>query len=296
MTSTSIDSPGENWTLPERREGHPADAELQARRAQLVGLEAIQQFDSTARVEACTIASVRCLKVTPPCPEGTLLYFHGGGFRMGRPELCAGLASRIAARTNLRVVLPDYALAPEHPFPAALLDGAGVYDALQAEPRLLLGGDSAGGGLAASLVLAAHAAGRRRPDGLLLLSPWLDLANRTESFVSQAANDAMFSRQSADEAACAYLAGTGAEHQLASPWRGSMQHFPPAWICASANEVLRDDAVSFAKALADAGQRVDLTVLPSQDHVWPVLHPSGHATEHVLAAITLFVAGLSAAH
>lgn len=273
-----------SWGLPPLQPGVPADVELLATREQVDGLEAIQIADPTAGVSERQIGSVRCLVVTPSVASGTLIYFHGGGYRLGRPELSAGWASRIAARSGLEVVLPAYPLAPEHPYPAALTSAAQVYDAMLDRSRLFVGGESAGGGLAASLMVAAAVSGRRRATALILLSPWLDLSASGDSYMSAAATDTMFSRQAALEAAKSYSAGA----TILSPLDADAGLFPPTWLCASAHEVLRDDALAFTHLLAGAGQRVDLTVRPDLPHVWPILQPDSKETAQTLESIATF--------
>lgn len=281
------------WKFPEMRLGKEASDDLRQRRADMLAIEGIQTFDPAASVYETEIDDVRCLIVEGEAPQtGTLLYFHGGGFRLGRPEQCAGLASRLARMTGLRIILPEYRLAPEFPFPAAMNDAARVYDAVATGP-MLLGGDSAGGGLAASLAAAAAKAQRRKPDGLILLSPWLDLTVTAESYSSAADTDAVFSRDAAIEAASAYLADFRSNDPLASPLFADPGAFPTSWICASGDEVLRDDSIAFAQQLRSAGVRVDLSIWPQQDHVWPILKPASDATRHVLESITRFVARLA---
>ncbi|AMK19988.1 MULTISPECIES: alpha/beta hydrolase fold domain-containing protein [Sphingobium] len=287
MISSSIEDTMDvltRWGLPPLQPGKPADAELLATREQVIGLEAIQIGDPAVSLSQRQIGAIRCLVATPAAVSGTMIYFHGGGYRVGRPELSAGWASRIAARTGLEVVLPAYALAPEHPYPAALASAAEVYDSLLGQPRLIVAGESAGGGLAAALALAAATSGKRRPDALILLSPWLDLSASGESFVSAAATDTMFSRQAALDAAEGYRA----DATIPSVLDADAGLFPPAWLCASAHEVLRDDAVAFAGLLARAGGRVELTVAPDLPHVWPIFQPDSSETARTLASIAAF--------
>ena len=123
-----------------------------------------------------------------------MLYLHGGGYRMGAPEPWAAYADSLRAATGCTIVVPDYRLAPEHPFPAALHDAAAIYAKLSADAPMIIAGDSAGAGLAAGLALAAHRAKARAPQALVLISPMLDLRAGDETYDSRAETDRFFSR------------------------------------------------------------------------------------------------------
>jgi epsilon-lactone hydrolase len=129
------------------------------------------------------IGGVRAEVVSAPGAgaRSLVIHFHGGGYCMGSACLPRSWAAHLSARAGCRVVLPEYRLAPEHPYPAALEDARAVIKALPAEadgsePGLLVvSGDSAGGGLALALLLSMRDEGREPPAGCMLLSPWLDL-------------------------------------------------------------------------------------------------------------------------
>lgn len=280
-----------HWTLPPSREGFAADDALIASRAATEGLSAIQVVHPSARIARQRIAGTSCLVVEAPGARATMIYAHGGGFRMGEPGTWAGLASRLASAAHLRVVVPDYRLAPEHPFPAGLQDLVGVYRGIAASGGVapLLGGDSAGGGLAASLALLARDAGLHAA-ALVLLSPWLDLRVSAASYGACAATDPIFSAEAARNAAEQYLAGGEATEPLASPLLApSLASLPPLWIGVSSSEVLRDDALEFAGRVARESGRVELSALPNLPHVWPILTPEAAETEQAIADIVRFV-------
>lgn len=284
------------WLLPPLRDGATANAIVMETREAMRGLAALQIVDPGAHVSRAVIGGVDCVVAGVPGAQATLLYMHGGGFRLGEATTWTGLASRLAVAAGLRVVVPDYRLAPEHPFPAALHDIAAVYRALAGEHGgpPLLGGDSAGGGLACSLALAARDAGVPSP-GVILLSPWLDLSVTAESYASCAHSDQMFSRAAATEAAAQYLAGQDALTPLASPLHApSLADFPPVWITVAGGEVLRDDTLAFANRLAREGGTVTLSVRPALPHVWPVMLPAAPETADSIAEIATFTASLLA--
>jgi len=214
---------------------------------------------------------------------------YGGAFRQGSASAWTDFAGRLAKRTNARVVVPDYRLAPEYPFPAALHDCAAVLVALCGKGRpIILSGDSAGGGLALSL--AAICASPTRLAGLALISPWTDLNVTADSFADCAATDVLFSRDAAHEAAELYLQGIGADDPLASPHFADLTTLPPVLLMASTIEVLRDDATRLVERLARANRRVDALFETDVPHDWPFVLPDHPATARALARYATFVA------
>jgi monoterpene epsilon-lactone hydrolase len=282
--------------LPPLRPGIAADASLLEMREGFRAFGATQLVDADARVVDAVIGGIACVVVERPDARATMLYMHGGGFRVGEPATYIGLASRLAMRAGLRIVLVGYRLAPEHPYPAALHDVFSVHRALAAQKDdeiapnpPLLGGDSAGGGLAAALALVARDAGIPSP-GALLLSPWLDLTAQGASFDACAESDAMFSREVALACADHYLAGQDPIQAYASPLHAqSLAGFPPIWVTVSGSEVLRQDTVEFAGRLAREGGTVTMSVRPNLPHVWPVILPASAVTTDTLAEMAAFV-------
>jgi acetyl esterase/lipase len=206
-------------------------------------------------------------------PVVTLLYLHGGGFvgcsaRTHRP-LTAALALH-----GMRVFVPDYRLAPEHPFPAAPQDVLAVHRALRAEVgegRLGLAGDSAGGNLALGLLQTLRDAGEVLPDAAALFSPALDLTGASPSILMNAGRDAMFDPHQLLHLTVAYLAGADPAQPLASPLNGSMHGLPPILLHVGESEVLRDDSVRLAHKAREAGVPVVLQVFHGVSHVWQIV-------------------------
>lgn len=172
----------QQWNLPAERVGKVADAELIERRALLIKsaeLDGRNLGGAEISIELdVTIGGVPCISCSTPEAKRVIIYFHGGGYRIGAASMWVQFASLLAGAAEARVVLVDYRLAPEHPFPAAIHDAAIVFSELRTEPfPVVAAGDSAGGGLAAALTVASLASGIEPPTGLALLSPWLDLTN-----------------------------------------------------------------------------------------------------------------------
>jgi acetyl esterase/lipase len=194
--------------------------------------------------------AVPCWHLTPQgARDGArLLYLHGGGFVLGSERTHRALAARLAQAAGATAVVPDYRLAPEHPFPAALEDAAAVWDSLAAEGgRLTLAGDSAGGALALALAQRLAAAGRPGPAALALIPPAWGLW-----------------------AAAAWLGGHDPADPAVSPLFGPMAGLPPVAIHAVAEEMLRDDSTRLAERLRAAGVPVRLRLWHGLPHVFQI--------------------------
>jgi acetyl esterase/lipase len=282
-------------SLPPLREGRAAPPDLAERRGQMqAAVEAGAWKTAKPPVEE-TFAGLRTLRFKPEGkPRGYMLQLHGGGFRIGRPEFESFFAEALAARCGIEVVVPQYRLAPEGPFPAGLVDALAALEALGAEADdapLIVGGDSAGGGLAASLGVLAATQGRPRIDGLVLLSPWLDLRVSAETYASNA-SDPMFSKESADIAAELYLQGFDPTHPLASPLLAPIRSFPPTLISVGTGEVLYDDSRLFHEKLTGLGVASQLSAIDGMEHVAVVRALDMHGAPETLAAVIDFVEGI----
>jgi acetyl esterase/lipase len=234
---------------------------------------------------------VRVLRFRPAGPaRGVVLHLHGGGFRQGCPEMIGPYAAALAERCGVEVVCPAYRLAPEHPFPAGLNDAAKVYRALRREggAPLIVSGDSAGGGLAASLT-ALVTSERDAPAALILLSAWLDLTVSAESYRANAATDPLFSRESGEAAAELYLQGHTPEDPLASPLLAALEGFPPTLVNFGEGEVLADDSRAFHAALQAAGVTAELHPVPGMDHVAVTRGPTLVGAPETFATVAAFV-------
>ena len=227
---------------------------------------------------------VRPRSLTQPDTAPICLYLHGGAFAMGGLNSHRDLASQFAQRAQIRLLMVDYRLAPEHPFPAALDDVLAVYRALLAQgipaQRLLLGGDSAGGNLALGTAQAIRAQGLAPPAALVLFSPWLDLTGHSPSRQANAASDVMLSQQVLDEAAALYASGLPLDDARLSPLFGPLAGLPPCLMVASSAEILIDDARRLKQLLLAAGGQVELLEWANTPHAFPVMArylPEGRA-------------------
>lgn len=278
--------------LPAERPGHPPPPEIAARRKAMAEALAAGTWRVDAPQQETNLGGVRVLRFPPPAgsPRGTVLHLHGGGFRIGCPEMISAYAAALASRCGVEVVCPAYRLAPEHPFPAGLADARAVMTALHNKRGnpLILSGDSAGGGLAAGLAALA-VADDPRPAGLVLLSAWLDLTVTSRSYADNAANDPLFSLAEAQKAAALYLQGASARDPLASPLFGSVDGFPPTLISIGQEEVLADDGRHFCETLRAAGIRASLHAVPGMEHVAVTRNFSLQGAAETFDAVATFI-------
>ena len=255
--------------VPPERPGIPASADLLAWRAGLDAAVVGGMFRTDPAPQEVMLGGVSALRFDPPgAPRATVLHVHGGGFRLGCPEQVAPFAAALAQRAGVTVICPRYRLAPEHPFPAGLNDARAALRSLQqgGSGRIVLSGDSAGGGIAAGLAAVA-ATDTIAPIGLILLSPWLDLTLRNPSFDTNAASDPLFSRASATAARALYLQDIAPTHPLASPGLGAVSAFPPTFLNVGDGEVLADDSTAFQARLLAVGRAAELHVVRGMEHV-----------------------------
>jgi len=206
-------------------------------------------------------------------PEGTLLWFHGGVYVLGSARTSAGLASDVARRTGTKVISVDYRLAPEHPFPAALDDALAVYQALIATrntspAQLALVGESAGAGLAASLLVSARQQDLPMPAAGVLLSPYADLTLSGHSMTGKTTADPAFRPEAFRVRVKDYAGAVDPADPMISPVFASLRGLPPLLIQAGSNELLLDDAVRLAARAAADDIPVTLEVTPGVPHLF----------------------------
>jgi acetyl esterase/lipase len=204
----------------------------------------------------------------------TLLYLHGGGYFACSPRTHRPITAAYARR-GFAVFVPDYRLAPEHPYPAAIEDAEAAFRGLldQGHPAqsLTVSGDSAGGGLALALMLSLRDKHLALPAAAALFSPWTDLAGSGRSVVTNARRDAMFRAARLVEAGAYYLGTAPATDPLASPHYASLAGLPPLLIHAGDREILRDDSIRLAEHARAAGVETDLRIWPVVPHVWQMV-------------------------
>jgi phosphinothricin tripeptide acetyl hydrolase len=261
------------------------------RRAQYERAEKFFPTPPEVNVEQMTAATVPAEWLAPPRArvDAAVLYLHGGGYVIGSPRSHRHLAAAIGAAVAAPVLLPDYRLAPEHPFPAAVDDAVAAYRWLLgrslAPSRLVIAGDSAGGGLTVATLLALRDAGLPLPAAGVCISPWVDLTCGGVTYATRAEADPIVKRESVAGMATAYLAGEDAKTPLASPLFADLRGLPPLLIQVGDDEVLLDDAVQLAERARKAGVDATLEVAEKMVHVWhwffPMLDEGQAAIERI---------------
>ncbi|MCC3245640.1 alpha/beta hydrolase [Methylocystis sp. WRRC1] len=205
-------------------------------------------------------------------PAATLYYLHGGAFLVGSPRVFR-YASRRFAQAGFDVFTPAYRLAPEHVFPAALEDAVAAYKALAAARPgpIVVAGDSAGGGLAVSLMARLRDDGFRLPAAAALFSPWTDLAATGASARENEEKDAFFTRRAILSGARAALGKASARNPLASPLFADLSGLPPLVVHVGADEVLRDDSTRLVERARAAGVEAQIEIWPGVPHAWQLM-------------------------
>jgi epsilon-lactone hydrolase len=248
-------------TIAERRAGMDAFGEMSA-------------LPPGCRHEPLTAAGVKCERVAPAeTRDGRhMLYLHGGAYLAGSPRSHRPLAARLAEAARATAIVADYRMGPEHACPAAVDDAAAVYRWMLdegADPeRIVVAGDSAGGGLTLALALALKDLGLPQPAGLFVISPWADLTQSHATYETKALDDPMIAKERLDEAARDYLGGFDARDPRASPVFGDFTGIAPILIQVGSEEALLGDSLLVAERAGHARVEVRLEVWPEMIHVW----------------------------
>lgn len=234
-------------------------------------------------------------------PDLRLLYLHGGGYVSGSGANYLPLAALVSTAARCAVLLPDYRLAPEHPFPAGLEDCLRAHEwLLESGPHgpaparaTFIAGDSAGGGLTLAALLALRDRRRPLPAAGIALSAFTDLTLASESIRDEAANDPIMSPVCLPVFVDLYLAGADPCAPLASPVFGDYGGIPPLLIQVGEYEIIRDDSVRVAARARSAGVEVSLEVWPGMVHVFQIrgLPESQEAVQHMADFMRSCVAG-----
>ncbi len=219
------------------------------------------------------LGAVPALWTEQPGAGGALvLYFHGGGYVTGSPRTHAPLARQLARRAGVPLCLPDYRLAPDHPFPAAFDDAVAAWEGLlargHAPGRIVLAGDSAGGGIALALLGRLCATNAPRPAGVVAFSPFVDLTYSGASITENAAHDILLPVERLETLRARILQGADPTDPRISPLFADFPGAPPVLIQAARTEILRDDATRMAERLRGFGAEVRCDIWGNLPHAW----------------------------
>ena len=232
-----------------------------------------------AKCEKVDAGGVPAEWVTAPGSDTdrAVLYLHGGGYVIGSINTHRRLAYDISAASSARVLVLDYRLAPEHPYPAAIDDAAAAWRWLlkQGFPpgKLAIAGDSAGGGLAIATLVNLRDLKLGLPACAVAISPWVDLEGQGNSITTRAAQDPMVQKDGLLWMAGLYLHGANPRMPLAAPLHADLHGLPPVLVQVGTAETLLDDSIRIAEKMHAAGVDVRLAIWPNMLHVFPLFAP-----------------------
>jgi acetyl esterase/lipase len=259
---------------------------------------ALQPYPADVTAAEVSLGSVRAIELAVRGQaadnpvRSDVLYFHGGGYVAGSARTGTHLAAELARRAGGRALSVDYRLAPEHPYPAAVQDGlaayAGLLESGASPARVVLGGDSAGGGLAVATLLAARERGLPQPAAVAVFSPWADISRSGASMRTKDGTDPLFSYAAMGWYADRYISDGDRSAPLASPVFAALAGLPPMLIQVGSHEVLLDDAVRLAAAAGRDDVDVTLRVAPEGTHVFQLYFGALDEADEALDEVARF--------
>ena len=226
---------------------------------------------------------ITCGEVTN---DKTFMFIHGGGYYRGSIAATRATVARISAEAKVRCLSIEYRLAPEHPFPAAINDTYTAYNWLIKEginaKNIIVGGQSAGGGLCLALLLKIKESVGIQPKGVVALSPWTDLSQSGKTMVTNTDIDPVISKKYLDRMAKLYLSKTSNMSPLASPLYGDLSGLPPILVQVGSAETMLDDSKRFVKRAKEAKVDIQIEVWKNMFHGW---HSNAHILKNAEEAI-----------
>ncbi len=228
------------------------------------------------KCEAVSAGGVPAEWIVPPgaADDRVILYLHGGGYVMGSINTHRAMVARIARAAQAKALALDYRMAPEHPFPAAVDDATAAYRWLLAQGykpgKIVISGDSAGGGLTLATLIALRDAKTPLPAAAVPISPWADLEGTGASVETRAAADPMVDKPGLLRMAKMYAGDHNSKNPLISPIHADYSGIPPMLIQVGDAEILLDDATRVTERAKAAGVKVEMEAWPEMFHVWHV--------------------------
>lgn len=224
------------------------------------------------KFDAVTVGGIKALRTLHGAStEGVVLYLHGGGYIIGSPSTHRGITGHLARASGHTIIAPDYRLAPEHPFPAALDDAEAAYEGLlkdgHAPASIAIAGDSAGGGLTIALAMRLRDKGRPLPASLTVFSPWVDL---THDHLYSPECEPVLQPRWIEKAARLYTGKEPRTNPLISPIHGDLSGLPPLLIQVGSEEILLNDAQRLSNRVNQQGGEATLEIYNSLWHVFQV--------------------------
>ena len=220
----------------------------------------------------CNGVPCMCANPKGASDKHVLLCTHGGGYIVGSMYSHRKMFAHIAKAVGCRAIIVDYGRAPENPHPGPVNDCVKVYEWLLNEgfksENIATTGDSAGGCLSTSVILAARDKGLPLPAAAMPMCPWYDVENSGDSMKANEEKDCLVKKAVVDDMAQTFLAGGSSREPLANPLYADVSGLPPLYITVSRDETLLDDAVRFEKIARAAGVEVKVDIFPEMQHVW----------------------------
>jgi len=225
--------------------------------------------------------------------QNILVYLHGGGYVIGGPDSHRDVAWRIADKCSCKLLLVDYRLAPEHPFPAAIDDATSCYQGLldsgfQPE-NIAFAGDSAGGGLTAATLLNLKHLELPQPKCAVLMSPWLDLSAEGPSIPINESADPMLTLKALNTMAKHYLGEQDSKTPLASPVFADLSGLAPLLVHVGSTEILLSDSERFCSSIRGYQGEVSLVIWPKMPHVFQMFASFIPEAKQSIAQISAFI-------
>jgi acetyl esterase/lipase len=244
----------------EERRLFPGGKPLEARRRDWEAESRLDVLPKGSRFSPADAGGVKSEWMEMPLidKQRVFLLLHGGGYNAGSPRTHRKMAAQLSRAAHARVLTPDYRLAPEHPFPAAVKDALKAYGWLLEqgfpEEQIVVGGDSAGGGLTLSMLLALREAGAKMPRAAVLMSPWTDLSCSSGTYNSLRKLDPIIDKEGLTEAGVWYAGDRALRDPMASPLFADAAGLPPMLIHVGGDETMLDDSRLFADRARSGGR------------------------------------------
>jgi len=228
--------------------------------------------------------------------DKVILHFHGGGYVLGGIDSSLAMCILMAQTLKMNVLLPEYRLAPENPFPAAVEDAVTAFKWLLAQghdaKNILISGDSAGGGLSLAAVMRLRDAGEPLPFAVACMSPWTDLTFTGKSYLTKEKVEPILREDVLRMWAEAYCGAENASHPRISPIYGNFRAFPPIFIQVGSDEILLDDSIRLAEKAKSDGAAVKFKIWEGMWHVWQALGALIPESKKAFEELAAFLANL----
>ena len=278
-----------------RSHPRPENPTVELMRERFDGIARLLPAPDDARCDSVEAGGVPAEMVSAPNASAshTVLYLHGGGYVVGSPSTHRNLGYNLSAASGFSVLLLDYRLAPEAPYPAQVEDAVAAYRWLLSEgfsaENIAIAGDSAGGGLAVATLVALKEGGHPLPRCAVCMSPWVDMESLGASMETKAALDPMVQRENLLSYADMFLNGADPRSPLAAPHYADLSNLPPTLIQVGTSETLLDDSIRLAEKAQAAGTAVTLEQWDNMIHVWQLFAPMLSEGGEAIAAAGAFL-------